>query len=80
MDRVGARGLRRGGMVTARAPIDPSAVKPETLTIRGPAGMKAKLEAMAKRRRKTAPIGSEITATSLARAAVLRLIDEGDAK
>ncbi len=67
--------------MTTRAPIDPSAVKPETLTIRGPAGMKARLEAMAKRRmRETRGTGVMITATSLARAAVLRLIDEGDAK
>ncbi len=65
--------------MTTRAPIDPSAVKPETLTIRGPKGMKKRLAVIAKRMRVNAPVGVEITATSLARGAVLRAIEEGEA-
>lgn len=67
--------------MTTRAPIDPSAVKDQTLTIRLPATMKERLGVMARRRtREARGTGVEYTVTSLARAAVLRLIDEGDAK
>lgn len=70
--------MRRGWLVmAAAAPADPSAAMGSTLTIRLPADAKRRLEALAVERGKAARTdGSEITATSLARGAVLRMLED----